>query len=65
MTFATYVERQKSIIREKHLGEEHFIIGGQEVPLKSREQILREIEGMRGLNKNERGEYPSRRAQRV
>ncbi|MCD8371974.1 MAG: hypothetical protein LUD27_01585 [Clostridia bacterium] len=65
MTFATYVERQKNIIRERHLGEEHFVIGGQEVPVKTREQLLGEIEGMKGLNKAERCGYPSRRLSRA
>ncbi|MCD8040329.1 MAG: hypothetical protein LUD19_00635 [Clostridia bacterium] len=60
MTFVTYAQRQKNIIRERHFGEERFVIGGQEVPVKSREQILRELSEMKGLNKKERTACPKR-----
>lgn len=54
MKFAMYVERQRGIIRERHTGEEQFFISGEYTPVKSSEQLLRELGEMKGLNKPER-----------
>ena len=52
--FATYIERQKSIIRQRHFGQEVLIVKGEEIHLSRSEQIFKDFGEMKGLNTAER-----------
>ena len=54
MNFAAYIERQKSLIRSRHEGETFLIEKGEVIPVLDSEQLLYELDNMRGLNKRER-----------
>jgi hypothetical protein len=66
MTFTAYVQRQKNLIRGRHVAETFLIVGGDVILLnadnaaqaescsRSTEDILKEIDGMKGLNTHER-----------
>ncbi|MBE7088121.1 MAG: hypothetical protein E7370_01155 [Clostridiales bacterium] len=54
MNFISYIQRQKQIIRSRHIGEEFLINGTQSIPVKSSEEIFAEINNLKGLNKAER-----------
>ena len=55
--FETYIERQKSIIRQRHFGQEALIFKGEEIPLTATEKIFKDLRGMKGLNTAERMSY--------
>jgi hypothetical protein len=54
MTFSAYIQRQKSLIRERHEGEMFFISKDACIPVRPTEVIMREMENLAGLNKRER-----------
>lgn len=54
MSLKAYIERQKSIIRSRHDGEEYLIDKGETFRLDGSERILKELAGMKGLNTFER-----------
>ena len=54
MNFSSYIERQKSIIRQRHMGEEVCVMRGEEVRVTQTEKILRDLCAMKGLNTAER-----------
>lgn len=54
MNFAAYIERQKSLIRSRHMGETFLIEKGETIPVYDSERLLCELDNMRGLNKRER-----------
>ena len=54
MNFTAYIERQKSIIRKKHEGEEFLMHRGEVIPMDEREKLLKELANLGGLNKSER-----------
>jgi hypothetical protein len=57
MTFSAYIQRQKTLIRERHEGELFLIEGNNAIKLRSSDEILQEMENLKGLNKNERSGY--------
>jgi hypothetical protein len=61
MTFSAYIQRQKSLIRERHEGEMFFICKDACIPVRSTEEIMREMENLEGLNKNERQSFTIKR----
>lgn len=54
MNFAAYIERQKNIIRNRHVGELFLIENGETVNLYERERLLEDLASLKGLNKRER-----------
>lgn len=59
MNFAAYIQKQKCAIRSRHEGETYLIYSDGVVPVRSTEEILRELDGLKGLNKEERAGYVS------
>ena len=81
MTFFGYVDRQKELIRNRHAGEEIFMVRGKaevvrqdesnlsreekinadaafrQSEYKSAEQIFRELNALKGLNRRERERF--------
>lgn len=60
MTFTTYVERQKKLIRSRHEGEVYLIEKGETVPLTDSSKLLADLSSFKGLNTNERIIYGRR-----
>ena len=54
MTFSVYIQRQKSLIRSRHEGEEFLSVCGNTVKLNSADDILKELDSLKGLNTAER-----------
>ena len=54
MTFTAYIERQKSIIRNRHEGETFLIEKGESIPLNDSERLLNDLSALKGLNTDER-----------
>lgn len=54
MTFSVYIQRQKRLIRQRHEGELFLITGDAVVPVRSSEEILSEMNVLKGLNRRER-----------
>lgn len=56
MNFAAYIQRQKSLIRSRHVGEEFLVCGAgvTPVPVRSSDKIFEELSRMKGLNTEER-----------
>lgn len=52
MNFISYIERQKSIIRGRHYGEETVVYG--KITKDRTEKIFEDLNGMKGLNTAER-----------
>lgn len=80
MTFFRYVDRQKQRIRDRHASEEIVTLGGEnlvrggdflggaecaERAEKEIERLFSKLDGMRGLNKNERARFARRTADAV
>lgn len=53
MNFTAYIERQKSIIRERHEGEIFLMHRGEVIPMSESERLLKELSDMKGLNTRE------------
>ena len=53
MNFTAYIERQKSIIRKRHEGEEFLMHRGEVIPMSESDRILKELSDMEGLNSHE------------
>ena len=54
MTFTAYIERQKSIIRNRHDGEIFLIQQGEAIPFNESEKLLNDLSALKGLNTFER-----------
>lgn len=54
MNFTAYIERQKSLIRGRHIGETYLLQKEESMPVSVSEKILEELSSMRGLNTRER-----------
>lgn len=54
MNFTAYIERQKSLIRERHEGELFLLEKGEVIPLSESEKLLSELAEIKGLNTRER-----------
>lgn len=54
MNFTAYIERQKSLIRERHEGELFLLEKGEVIPLSESEKLLSELAKIKGLNTRER-----------
>ena len=57
MTFAAYIERQKSIIRNRHEGEMFLIRKDEVIQLTESDVLLNELSSFKGLNTDERMSY--------
>ena len=57
MNFAAYIQKQKCAIRSRHEGKTYLISAENVVAVRPTEEILAEIENMKGLNKKERMFY--------
>ena len=53
MNFTAYIERQKSLIRKKHEGEEFLMHRGEVIPMDDSERILQELANLRGFDSRE------------
>ncbi|MCH5142246.1 MAG: hypothetical protein J1G07_00825 [Clostridiales bacterium] len=53
MNFTAYIERQKSLIRKRHEGEEFLMHGGEVIPMDDSEKILKELAELEGFNSHE------------
>ncbi|MBO5328854.1 MAG: hypothetical protein J6B04_06750 [Clostridia bacterium] len=54
MNFTAYIQRQKLLIRERHVGEEFLMVGNGATPVRSSDEIFEELDNMQGLNTKER-----------
>lgn len=54
MNFTAYIERQKSLIRERHEGELFLLEKGEVIPLSESEKLFAELAELKGLNTRER-----------
>ncbi|MBD5583953.1 MAG: hypothetical protein HDQ88_02640 [Clostridia bacterium] len=54
MNFTAYIERQKTLIRERHEGETFLIEKGEVIPLTESDKLFAELAEMKGLNTRER-----------
>ncbi len=54
MNFTAYIERQKSLIRERHEGELFLMEKGEVIPLSESEKLFAELSKIKGLNTRER-----------
>ncbi len=54
MNFTAYIERQKSIIRNRHAGEVFLMHRGEVIPVDDSEKLLKELSNLKGLNTRER-----------
>lgn len=54
MNFTAYIERQKSIIRDRHVGETYLLHREESMPLSVSEKLLGELSSLKGLNTRER-----------
>lgn len=61
MNFTAYIERQKNLIRSRHVGETYLLQKGESMPLSVSEKILGELSSMKGLNTCERLRARARR----
>lgn len=57
MTFTAYIERQKSIIRNRHAGEVFLIRNDEVIRLEESDVLLNELASFKGLNTDERMSY--------
>ena len=57
MTFTAYIERQKSIIRNRHEGEVFLIRKEEVIQLNDSEKLLNELSSFKGLNTAERQNF--------
>lgn len=57
MNFTAYIERQKDLIRNRHLGETYLVEKGDIFPLDETERLLKDLSSLKGLNKRERCEF--------
>lgn len=62
MNYSAYIQRQKIKIRERHEGEVYLVCGDSVTLIRPTEEILKEMAGLKGLNKEERGEPITRKA---
>ncbi len=63
MNFYAYVQRQKNIIRERHVGETYLIIKGTPTKIRSTEELFYELDNLEGLKRKEtRGTVNIRRS---
>ena len=60
MTFAAYIERQKSIIRSRHKGETYLIQKGEVINIDESEKLLCDLSALKGLNTEERLKFINR-----
>ena len=54
MNFTAYIERQKSLIRERHEGELFLMEKGEVILLSESEKLFAEFSKIKGLNTRER-----------
>jgi hypothetical protein len=54
MNFTAYVDRQKNLIRQRHEGETYLIDNSKVFVVRDSEEILVEMNALKGLNKAER-----------
>lgn len=54
MNYTAYIERQKSLIRERHEGELFLLDKGEVITVSESEKLLDELDRMKGLNVRER-----------
>ncbi|MCI8734076.1 MAG: hypothetical protein HFE40_00785 [Clostridia bacterium] len=54
MNFTAYIERQKSLIRERHEGELFLMEKGEVILLSESEKLFAELSKIKGLNTRER-----------
>lgn len=54
MNFTAYIERQKSIIRDRHEGDVYLIEKGEYIPVTESDKLFVELTKSRGLNTRER-----------
>ena len=54
MNFTAYIERQKSLIRERHEGELFLMEQGEVILLSESEKLFAELSKIKGLNTRER-----------
>ena len=54
MNFTAYIERQKTIIRDRHEGDVYLIQGGEYIPVTESDKLFVELNRSRGLNTYER-----------
>lgn len=53
MTYQSYVQRQKDIIRGRHSGETYLLQQGEVIRLSDSDRIFNELEHMKGLKSKE------------
>ena len=54
MDFTAYVQKQINLVRSRHCGETFLVEKGEVFPVGERERLLSELNGLKGLNKEER-----------
>ena len=54
MNFAAYIERQKNLIKHRHDGEVYLVRKDENLPLDKCDELLSELESLKGFNKRER-----------
>ena len=54
MNFTAYIQKQKNQIRARHEGELFLVSSDGIYPLRPTEEIMREMDGLQGLNVKER-----------
>ena len=54
MNFTAYIERQKSIIRNRHEGETFLLQKGEVITVSQNESLFAELSKSKGLNTRER-----------
>jgi hypothetical protein len=57
MTYFSYIQRQKQLIRARHEGETYLFTQNTVIALRPTEQIFEEMDKLEGLNKNERKDF--------
>lgn len=54
MNYIAYIERQKGLIRGRHVGETYLVRKEECMPLSVSEKLLGELSSLKGLNTRER-----------
>ena len=57
MNFTAYIERQKSIIRDRHEGDIFLYENGDCIPVTGSDKLFVELTKSKGLNTRERAGY--------
>ncbi|MGN0817922.1 MAG: hypothetical protein ACI4L9_03035 [Candidatus Coproplasma sp.] len=62
MNFTAYIQKQKNRIRERHEGEIFLVRKDGVFPLRDTSEIMKELNGLKGLNVSEREQAASIRS---